>query len=243
MAVGEPAYMYSFGMSDRALILVEFELKLGRSLDLVIGNKPFIENYRWMPEAGTRITVFHKDTGDLVARSTAEPFFAFHHVNAFERGDELIMDLPHRRMFRNLSIGDVWSMEIPVTVKVCPVGGMAISRPLCVPVAVQRLVAFRDLLLNGDTHSRKRSPPHIYHLPNAVATLIGLAHDQIASHDLRSHRVVQRVQIALGHVLRGIAALAACSLEPPAPWLAASAAIRNEAQPVAPSRPAKPARS
>jgi beta,beta-carotene 9',10'-dioxygenase len=93
MPVDKPAYMHSFGMSERYLILTEFPLKLPSSLALVLRNKPFIENYKWMPEEGTRITIFDKDTGDVVTQATAEPFFAFHHINAFERDGELILDL------------------------------------------------------------------------------------------------------------------------------------------------------
>jgi beta,beta-carotene 9',10'-dioxygenase len=93
LPIAKPAYMHSFGMSGQYLILTEFPLKLSSSLKFVLGNKPFIENYQWMPEEGTRITVFDKDTGRVVKQTTTEPFFAFHHVNAFERGDELVMDI------------------------------------------------------------------------------------------------------------------------------------------------------
>ncbi len=93
MPVDKPAYMHSFGMSERHLILTEFPLKLGGALDLLLGNTPFIENYTWMPEEGTRFTVFDKDTGAIVQQTTGDPFFAFHHVNAFERGGELIIDV------------------------------------------------------------------------------------------------------------------------------------------------------
>ena len=93
MSVDKPAYMHSFGMSERYLILTEFPLKLPSSLALLLRNKPFIENYKWMPEEGTRFTVFDKDTGEVVTQTTAEPFFSFHHINAFERNDALVLDL------------------------------------------------------------------------------------------------------------------------------------------------------
>jgi beta,beta-carotene 9',10'-dioxygenase len=94
MTVEQPAYMHSFGMSERYLILTEFPLKLaGGALGFVFGNEPFIENYEWMPEQGTRITVFDKDSGEIVTQDTVKAFFAFHHVNAFERDGELVMDI------------------------------------------------------------------------------------------------------------------------------------------------------
>lgn len=108
MPLDRPSYIHSFGMSERFLILAEFPLKLGGSLDLAVGSAPFIERYEWMPEEGTRITVFDKDTGERVARSTAEPFFAFHHVNAFEREGELVMDIA---AFDDPSIIDEWYID------------------------------------------------------------------------------------------------------------------------------------
>lgn len=93
MPVDKPAYMHSFGMSERYLILTEFPLKLGGSLDFLLGNEPFIDNYDWMPEEGTRFTVVDKDSGEIVTRATLDPFFAFHHVNAFEQHGELFVDL------------------------------------------------------------------------------------------------------------------------------------------------------
>jgi carotenoid cleavage dioxygenase-like enzyme len=55
--------------------------------------KPFIENFAWEPRRGTPFTVLDRHTGEVVARVDADPFFAFHHVNAFERGDELVLDI------------------------------------------------------------------------------------------------------------------------------------------------------
>ncbi|NDJ63172.1 MAG: carotenoid oxygenase family protein, partial [Chloroflexi bacterium] len=89
----KPAYLHSFGMSEQYLVLVEFPFRLPSALSLLLTNKPFIENYRWMPEEGTRFTVIDKDSGEIVARAETEPFFCFHHVNAFVDDGELIVDL------------------------------------------------------------------------------------------------------------------------------------------------------
>jgi len=55
--------------------------------------KPYIENYQWKPQKGTRITVINRHTGEVETRITTDAFFAFHHINAFETGDELIFDI------------------------------------------------------------------------------------------------------------------------------------------------------
>lgn len=92
MRVGEPSYMHSFALTERYAVLVAFPLVVN-PLKLALSGKPFIESYRWKPELGTRVLVFDRGNGELRGRCTAEPRFAFHHVNAFEREGELILDM------------------------------------------------------------------------------------------------------------------------------------------------------
>jgi beta,beta-carotene 9',10'-dioxygenase len=87
-----PAYMHSFGMTERYLILSEFPLVVN-PLRLRLGGKPFIRNYEWKPERGVRFHVIDKETGRVMKSARADPFFAFHHVNAFESGREIVMDI------------------------------------------------------------------------------------------------------------------------------------------------------
>lgn len=90
--VKQPAYMHSFGMSARYIILTEFPLVVN-PLALLLWLRPFIENFKWKPERGTPFWVLDRQTGEVVARFDSEPFFAFHHVNAFEDGDDLVVDI------------------------------------------------------------------------------------------------------------------------------------------------------
>jgi carotenoid cleavage dioxygenase-like enzyme len=92
IAVDTPAYMHSFGMTQRYVILAEFPLVV-RPLALRLSGKPFIENFQWQPQRGTRFRVISKDDGHVVATCESEAFFAFHHVNAFEQGDDIVVDL------------------------------------------------------------------------------------------------------------------------------------------------------
>ncbi len=62
-------------------------------LDLMVKGRPFIKNFRWQPERGTRLTVVNRQTGDLVGQYVTQPFFAFHHANAFEKENTLHIDL------------------------------------------------------------------------------------------------------------------------------------------------------
>jgi beta,beta-carotene 9',10'-dioxygenase len=59
----------------------------------LLRNEPFIRNYRWEPERGSRFHVFDKDDGRRVTTAEGEPFFAFHHVNAYEAGGDLLVDV------------------------------------------------------------------------------------------------------------------------------------------------------
>ena len=90
--VQEPAYMHSFGMTEQYLVLVEFPLVVS-PLQLLVSGKPFIENYHWKPERGTRFLVIAKQDGQVIHTAHSEAFFAFHHINAFERDGEVIVDL------------------------------------------------------------------------------------------------------------------------------------------------------
>ncbi len=84
--------MHSFGMTEHYVVLTEYPLVVN-PLSMLLSGKPFIENYQWKPERGTRFLVLDKQDGSLVGTYESEPFFAFHHVNAFERDDEVVVDL------------------------------------------------------------------------------------------------------------------------------------------------------
>src|SRR5690606_28426389 len=100
----------------RYLILTEFPLVVN-PLQLLLGGKPFIENYRWRPERGTVFHIVDKDSGEVVKSTRGEPFFAFHHVNAFERDGEVVVDLvafPDASVIDQLYLGRLRSGQ-PVT--------------------------------------------------------------------------------------------------------------------------------
>ncbi len=92
LPVERPAYMHAFGMSGRHLILSEYPLR-ANPLKLALSGKPFIENYAWDGADSTRFQVIDRDTGELRGTYETDAFFCFHHVNAFERDGELVIDL------------------------------------------------------------------------------------------------------------------------------------------------------
>ncbi len=88
----QPAYLHSFGMSSRYLVIAEFPFVVN-PVSLLLWLRPYIENFRWKPGRSTRFHVIERTTGRAVGSYEADPFFAFHHVNAFEDGDDLVVDL------------------------------------------------------------------------------------------------------------------------------------------------------
>jgi carotenoid cleavage dioxygenase-like enzyme len=84
--------MHSFALTERYVVLVEFPLVVNPP-SLALSGRPFIENYRWEPERGTTFLVIDRQDGTIRARVPGPAFFAFHHVNAFEDGRQLVLDL------------------------------------------------------------------------------------------------------------------------------------------------------
>jgi beta,beta-carotene 9',10'-dioxygenase len=91
-SVKEPAYMHSFGLTEHWLVLAEFPLVVN-PLALALSGRPYIENYKWKPELGTRFTLVDRVTGEATGGFETDACFAFHHVNAYEQGGEVVVDL------------------------------------------------------------------------------------------------------------------------------------------------------
>jgi beta,beta-carotene 9',10'-dioxygenase len=92
LPVKEPAYMHSFGLTERWLVLAEFPLVVN-PLALALSGRPYIENYKWKPELGTRFTLVDRATGEATGGFQTDACFAFHHVNAYEHGGEVVVDM------------------------------------------------------------------------------------------------------------------------------------------------------
>lgn len=90
--VKEPGYVHSFGLTERWIVLAEFPW-LVNPLQLALAGKPYAENFRWKPERGTRFLLVDRATGEAAAELRTDACFAFHHLNAYDDGDELVVDL------------------------------------------------------------------------------------------------------------------------------------------------------
>jgi carotenoid cleavage dioxygenase-like enzyme len=93
VAVRDIAYIHSFGLTENYVVLAEFPLKVN-PLRLLAGRpRPLIHQFKWRPENGTRFFVIDRCSGKLQGTYESEGFMAFHHVNAFESGDEIVCDI------------------------------------------------------------------------------------------------------------------------------------------------------
>lgn len=90
--VDTPSYMHSFAMTEHYCVLTEFPLVVN-PLDLLIENKPFIHNFTWQPENGTRFTVVERSSGKVVSQMVTDPFFSYHHANAYEVENGIVLDI------------------------------------------------------------------------------------------------------------------------------------------------------
>ncbi len=87
-----PAYMHSFAITENYVVLVEFSLLLENPLQVALSDKPILDKYTWSPEHGTRFLVVHKKTGQVKIWQ-GEASFGFHHINAFEKGNDIFVDI------------------------------------------------------------------------------------------------------------------------------------------------------
>ena len=87
-----PSYMHSFGMSKRYFVIAESPYTV-QSIQLMTSNRPFIENFKWHKNRGTKVWVIDRKTAKTVFSKEVEPFFFFHFVNTFDTEDGLAFDI------------------------------------------------------------------------------------------------------------------------------------------------------
>jgi beta,beta-carotene 9',10'-dioxygenase len=102
-----PGYVHSFAITEHHVVLAIFPLVVN-PLSFLLHNRPFIDNYQWQPDLGLRIVVLDLTSGALRADCRAPAAFAFHHINAYEDGNAIVMDLC---AYPDAAIVDVFRLE------------------------------------------------------------------------------------------------------------------------------------
>lgn len=90
----EAPYVHSFAMTERyAVVTVNaFGLDTTKLLSGAVTRETFLDAFEPL-DAPTRFVVLDRETGEHVTTVTAPPAFVYHHANAYEREDELVVDL------------------------------------------------------------------------------------------------------------------------------------------------------
>ncbi|MBS0630205.1 MAG: carotenoid oxygenase family protein [Verrucomicrobia bacterium] len=115
--VDQPAYMHSFALTERYVVLVEFPFVVNPR-DLLHRKKPFIMNYKWKPERGTNFIVVERATGK-VTKIKGKPFFAFHHINAFDKEGKIYLDIvtyPDAHIISEVDGDEGWKSDLADTI-------------------------------------------------------------------------------------------------------------------------------
>jgi len=85
-----PSYMHTFAVTKNYVILVEIPFRLSMAFPNLF--KPFIKSFRFHKDEKTRILCVHKTTGEVKEYFT-KPFFFYHIANAYEKKNEIHLDL------------------------------------------------------------------------------------------------------------------------------------------------------
>jgi carotenoid cleavage dioxygenase-like enzyme len=88
-----PAYVHDCSVTADHVVLVETPLVLPLRRLVDPRNGSALDAMEWQPERRTRVLVVDRDTGDLLADPTFDPAFTFHHINAYNDGDTVVLDL------------------------------------------------------------------------------------------------------------------------------------------------------
>ncbi len=88
-----PGYVHSVAVTASYVVLVEVPLHVSIRRALSPWTEGLLDMLEYRPERGTRIVAVDRVTGAVAVDLVTEPFFTFHHVNAFETDGTIAMDL------------------------------------------------------------------------------------------------------------------------------------------------------
>lgn len=88
-----PGYVHDCAVTANHVVLVETPLRIAILRALSPWSEGLLDMLEFDADRQTRFIVVDRETGELVAEPRTDPFFCFHHVNAFETDDEIVIDL------------------------------------------------------------------------------------------------------------------------------------------------------
>ncbi|MEU6147471.1 carotenoid oxygenase family protein [Streptomyces sp. NPDC047081] len=102
---GTPRYMHSFAMTERYMVLTAQPMTFSAAALARTGRG--VDALKWDPDGSTEFIVVDRHSGHVVGRFEGEPFFFFHHCNAYEDGDDIVVDVVAMN-----DAASVWSLKL-----------------------------------------------------------------------------------------------------------------------------------
>lgn len=88
-----PAYIHDCAVTEQYVILVETPLEVQLLKSLLPWGDGLVDALSYDETADTRFLIVDRERGELVADPVDDPFFTFHHVNAYEDDGSIVVDL------------------------------------------------------------------------------------------------------------------------------------------------------
>jgi carotenoid cleavage dioxygenase len=116
--VGGPVSIHDLSITDRFAVI--YDLPVVFDLEMAMAGASF--PYRWEPDYRARVGLLEREGGaDDVAWFDVEPCYVFHPMNAYDDGDQVVLDVVrHPRMFDRQRLGpdegtpslDRWTVDL-----------------------------------------------------------------------------------------------------------------------------------
>jgi len=90
---GGPGYIHDVSVTREHVVLVEPPLDIRILRALAPWSEGVFDLMEWRPERGTRVVVLDRESGAVRRDATVEPRFVFHHVNAYDDGGAVVLDV------------------------------------------------------------------------------------------------------------------------------------------------------
>ncbi len=89
--ITDPGYVHSFSITDHYILFVDYPLRL--NFQRLASGEGFIQSSEWNDQGESRFYVIDRHTGVCLKILKGPPLFSFHHINAFEEEEKIIVDL------------------------------------------------------------------------------------------------------------------------------------------------------
>jgi all-trans-8'-apo-beta-carotenal 15,15'-oxygenase len=90
--LAQTTLIHDFVATEKHLVFFAPPVRFN-TLSLLFGLDTLDGAMRWRPELGTDVIVVPIDDPERVVRFTVDAFFQWHHLNAYERGNEIVVDV------------------------------------------------------------------------------------------------------------------------------------------------------